>query len=165
MREQVTVFGAGYVGLVSGVCLAADGWPVRVLDVDEAKLDTLRAGHSPFFEPGLDDLMRESVAQETLEFALTSEIQSVSSIVMIAVGTPATSTGSADMRYVRSVLEVLEQHAEAGPIAIMQSTVPPRHRHALCGTLGGSRHHVRVKPRVPARGRRRVRRTQCALCR
>jgi len=125
MREQVTVFGAGYVGLVSGVCLAAGGWPVRVLDVDEAKLRTLRAGHSPFFEPGLDELMRKSLDEGMLQFALTSEVESVSGIAMIAVGTPATATGSADMRFVRSVLEFLEQHAEEGTIAIMKSTVPP----------------------------------------
>jgi len=125
MREQVTVFGAGYVGLVSGVCLAASGWPVQVLDVDEGKLETLRAGHSPFFEPGLDDLMRKALDEGTLRFALTSDVTSVTGMAMIAVGTPATGTGSADMRYVRSVLEFLEQHAEEGCIAIMKSTVPP----------------------------------------
>ncbi len=125
MREQVTVFGAGYVGLVSGVCLASDGWPVRILDVDSRKLETLRAGHSPFFEPGLDDLMRKALDEGSLEFALTSEVEGVSGIALIAVGTPATATGSADMRYVRSVLEFLEQHAEEGSVAMMKSTVPP----------------------------------------
>ncbi|MCG2807052.1 MAG: UDP-glucose/GDP-mannose dehydrogenase family protein [Coriobacteriia bacterium] len=125
MREQVTVFGAGYVGLVSGVCLASDGWPVRVLDVDAAKLETLRAGRSPFFEPGLDELLRKAISDGMLEFALTSEVESVTGIAIIAVGTPATTTGSADMSYVRSVLEFLEEHATAGSVAMMKSTVPP----------------------------------------
>lgn len=125
MREQVTVFGAGYVGLVSGVCLAADGWPVRVIDVDVTKLETLRSGRSPFFEPGLDELMRAAIDAGTLTFELTSDVDRIAGIALIAVGTPATATGSADMRYVRSVIEFLEQHADEGTLAIMKSTVPP----------------------------------------
>lgn len=125
MREQVTVFGAGYVGLVSGVCLAAAGWPVRVVDVDPVKLEALRAGHSPFFEPGLDELMQRTLAEGTLRFGLASELETVEGIAMIAVGTPATATGSADMTYVRTVLEFLEENAAEGTVAVMKSTVPP----------------------------------------
>ncbi len=124
-QDRITVFGAGYVGLVSGVCLASGGHPVTVLDVDETKLDSLRSGRCPFFEPGLEELMSKAVAEGSLQFALVDSIQSVEGIAMIAVGTPATSTGSADMRYVRSVIELLEQRAKPGTVVVMKSTVPP----------------------------------------
>lgn len=125
MSEQITVFGAGYVGLVSGVCLAAGGHSVRVLDVDPDKLTTLRTGRCPFFEPGLDELMRQGLDAGRLEFALLDEVDRVSGIAMIAVGTPPTTTGSADLSFVRSVIEFLEEHAEENTVVVMKSTVPP----------------------------------------
>lgn len=125
MRDHVTVFGAGYVGLVSGVCLASAGHPVTVLDVDEAKLAALSAGTCPFFEPGLEDLMAKATAEKTLSFAPVDSAERIGGIAMIAVGTPATSTGSADMSFVRSVIELLEERAEPGTVVVMKSTVPP----------------------------------------
>lgn len=125
MAIEVTVFGAGYVGLVSGVCLASAGHRVRVLDVDETKLASLRDGVCPFFEPGLEDLMAKATAAGTLTFDLVSSIDRIQGIAMIAVGTPATATGSADMSYVRTVIDLIEDRAEAGTIVVMKSTVPP----------------------------------------
>ena len=125
MSDRVTVFGAGYVGLVSGVCLAADGRSVRILDVDPTKLEALRAGRCPFFEPGLDDLMRKGLDAGTLTFDLLSDVDQVDGIAMIAVGTPATATGSADLSFVRSVTEFLAEHGEQGTTVVMKSTVPP----------------------------------------
>jgi UDPglucose 6-dehydrogenase len=125
MHEKITVFGAGYVGLVSGVCLSKDGWPVRVVDVDADKIAALRDARCPFFEPGLEDLMRAGIDDGLLEFALADEITSLDGIVLVAVGTPATTTGSADMSYVRSVIEFVEEHAAAGTVVVMKSTVPP----------------------------------------
>lgn len=139
MRNDVTVFGAGYVGLVSGVCLASAGHPVTVLDVDETKLSSLSDGKCPLFEPGLEDLMVKATAEKTLRFAPVDSIESIDGIAMIAVGTPATSTGSADMRYVRSVLDLLEEKAAPGTVVVMKSTVPP-------GT------GVKFKDRLAARG-------------
>lgn len=125
MRDRVTVFGAGYVGLVSGVCLASSGHHVRVLDVDESKLELLRAGQCPFYEPDLEDLMAESFQNGTLTFSLLDDAESVEGIAIIAVGTPSTDGGSADMRFVRSVVEFLEERAVAGTVVVMKSTVPP----------------------------------------
>lgn len=138
-HDRITVFGAGYVGLVSGVCLASAGHPVTVLDVDESKLVSLRGGKCPFFEPGLEELMMKATAEGTLSFAPVDSVEHIEGIAMIAVGTPATSTGSADMRYVRSVLDLLEERAEPGTVVVMKSTVPPgtgdkfKHRLAARG--------------------------------
>jgi UDPglucose 6-dehydrogenase len=125
MSERVTVFGAGYVGLVSGVCLASSGHKVTVLDVDPAKLESLRRDEVPFFEPGLDDLMREARTAGNLEFALADEVDRIEGIAMVAVGTPSTATGSADLRFVRSVIDTIAENAEPGSVVVMKSTVPP----------------------------------------
>lgn len=138
MREQVTVFGAGYVGLVSGVCLSSSGWPVRVVDVDEQKIRVLQEGRCPFYEPGLDELMRKGLDSGDLRFSLLDDIGTVEGIALVAVGTPATATGSADMRYVRSVIDHLVAHAVAGTVVIMKSTVPPGTGKGLAARLEAS---------------------------
>lgn len=125
MSEHITVFGAGYVGLVTGVSLASSGHDVTVLDVDPDKLATLEGGHSPFFEPGLDDVMRKTRIEGNLRFMLAEEMARLSDIVVIAVGTPSTTTGSADMTYVRNVIETIEETADPNTVAVMKSTVPP----------------------------------------
>lgn len=125
MSERVTVFGAGYVGLVSGVCLASSGHQVTVVDVDPAKLESLRRDEVPFYEPGLDELMREARTAGTLNFALADEVERIDGVAMVAVGTPSTGTGSADLRFVRSVIDDIAEKAEPGSVVIMKSTVPP----------------------------------------
>ncbi len=125
MGERITVFGAGYVGLVTGVCLASSGHDVTVLDVDRAKLDVLAEGRCPFFEPGLEELMAEAGAAGRLTFAEPDEAGPLGDIAIVAVGTPATTTGSADMRYVRAVIDQIAAVARPGTVAVMKSTVPP----------------------------------------
>ncbi len=125
MPEKITVFGAGYVGLVTGVCLASSGHDVTVLDVDRAKLDALEKGRCPFFEPGLEDLIADATGAGRLRFDEPSPTARLSGILIIAVGTPATAVGSADMRYIRAVVDQIEQNADPGTVAVMKSTVPP----------------------------------------
>ncbi|MDZ4180899.1 MAG: UDP-glucose/GDP-mannose dehydrogenase family protein [Coriobacteriia bacterium] len=125
MRDQVTVFGAGYVGLVSGVCLTKSGWPVRLVDVDESKIETLRQARCPFYEPGLEELMRAGIDSGLLTFSRLDDVENVDGIALIAVGTPATGTGSADMRFVRSVVDFLADRGTPGSVVVMKSTVPP----------------------------------------
>jgi UDPglucose 6-dehydrogenase len=125
MSERVTVFGAGYVGLVSGVCLASSGHEVTVVDIDPSKLDALRNGKAPFFEPGLEDMMREAREKGNLSFALTDEIDRIEGVAMVAVGTPSTETGSAALRFVRSVVDTISEMGEPGSVVVMKSTVPP----------------------------------------
>jgi len=125
MSERVTVFGAGYVGLVTGVCLASAGHSVRVLDIDRAKLEALSEGQCPFFEPGLEELMAESSEADRLSFAEASQAGGLDGIVIIAVGTPSMMTGSADMGHVRSVVDQIQRSAKPGTVVVMKSTVPP----------------------------------------
>jgi UDPglucose 6-dehydrogenase len=124
MPQRVFVFGAGYVGLVSGVCLSHSGHEVTVLDTDEAKLASLNAGVCPIFEPGVEDFMAEGMSSGRLKFARAQDIESVEGIVMIAVGTPTTSAGSADLSYVRAVVDRLLTIARPGTVVVMKSTVP-----------------------------------------
>lgn len=125
MRDEVTVFGAGYVGLVSGVCLSSDGFDVRLVDVDPHKVETLATGRCPFYEPGLDDLMQKGIAGGTLRVSLLDDVPAVKGIAIVAVGTPTTAGGSADMRYVRAVIDFLAENAAPGTVVVMKSTVPP----------------------------------------
>src|SRR5512133_237342 len=111
--QGITVFGAGYVGLVAGVCLSSSGHSVTVLDVDERKLDSLRLGRTPFHEPGLDEIMSSSIASGRLSFKNPSENPTYGEFVFVAVGTPSTSTGSSDLRFVNAVIEQIVSSAPA----------------------------------------------------
>jgi UDPglucose 6-dehydrogenase len=123
--QDVTVFGAGYVGLVAGACLSASGHSVTVLDVDERKLDSLRLGRTPFHEPGLDEIITDGIDSGRLSFKNPSEVEKYGHYVFVAVGTPSTSTGSSDLRFVSAVIEQIIAAVPAGTIVIMKSTVPP----------------------------------------
>ncbi len=125
MRERVTVYGAGYVGLVSGVCLADLGHEVMLVDVDRDKLEALRSGDCPFYEPGVDRLLDSGIASGRLSFAHADDVQELDGVVLIAVGTPSTQAGAADMRYVRNVIDTVLEKASPGTVVAMKSTVPP----------------------------------------
>lgn len=123
--QRVTVFGAGYVGLVAGACLSHSGHDVTVLDVDERKLESLRTGKTPFFEPGLDEILSANISAGRLRFEHPTAAGGYGDFVFIAVGTPSTSTGSSDLRYVDAVVEQIASSAPEGTVVIMKSTVPP----------------------------------------
>ena len=123
--REITVFGAGYVGLVTGACLAAMGNRVQVLDVDRSKLEMLRAGEVPFHEPGLADVLGGAVASGDLRFGHPDETPTLGEFVVVAVGTPPTAGGAADLRSVRAVVDLVAGSAVAGTVVIMKSTVPP----------------------------------------
>ena len=98
---KITVIGTGYVGLVSGTCLAEVGNDVLCLDVDPAKIKILEEGGIPIFEPGLQDMVRRNVAAGRLHF--TTDVQRAANfgvVQFIAVGTPPDEDGSADLQYV-----------------------------------------------------------------
>jgi UDPglucose 6-dehydrogenase len=122
---RITVFGAGYVGLVTGACLAAMGHGVEVLDVDRSKLEMLDAGTVPFHEPGLADVLSDAVASGDLRFGHPDDIVACGEFVFVAVGTPPATGGSADLRFVRSVVDLVARTAKAGTVVVMKSTVPP----------------------------------------
>jgi UDPglucose 6-dehydrogenase len=122
---EVTVFGAGYVGLVTGACLAAVGHRVEVLDVDRSKLDLLSAGAVPFHEPGLAEVVATAVAAGDLRFGHPDDTVACGEFVFVAVGTPPTTGGAADLRFVRAVVDLVARVASPGTVVVMKSTVPP----------------------------------------
>lgn len=122
---KVTVFGIGYVGLVQGAVLAEVGHDVVCVDVDAAKVERLKQGHIPIYEPGLEALVRENHAAGRLNFT-TDAAQGVAhgAVQFIAVGTPPDEDGSADLKYVLAVAETIARNMDAHRIIIDKSTVP-----------------------------------------
>lgn len=122
---KITIFGTGYVGLVSGACLAEVGHDVVCMDIDGAKIDNLRAGILPIWEPGLDVLVVRNLKEGRLHFT-TDAAQAVhhGQIQFIAVGTPPDEDGSADMQYVLAVAECIASHMSGYLVIVNKSTVP-----------------------------------------
>jgi UDPglucose 6-dehydrogenase len=120
--SRIAIFGAGYVGLVTGACLAELGHQVVVRDVVEDKIAALQAGEVPIFEPGLDELLERN--RERLRFTLdVREAIDVAEFVYVAVDTPPTYSGDADLSRVWTVIDELPQLG-GRPIVVMKSTVP-----------------------------------------
>ena len=122
---NVTVFGTGYVGLVQGAILADVGHKVVCVDVDVKKVERLKQGHIPIYEPGLESLVRENHAAGRLDFT-TDAAAGVKhgQVQFIAVGTPPDEDGSADLQYVLAVAGTIAEHMECDQIIIDKSTVP-----------------------------------------
>ena len=122
---RITVVGSGYVGLVSGACLADMGNDVLCLDVDVAKVEKLRQGHVPIFEPGLDALIRRNSAAGRIRFT-TDVAESVrhGEVQFIAVGTPPGEDGSADLSHVLAAARNIGRHLEHYAVIVDKSTVP-----------------------------------------
>jgi UDPglucose 6-dehydrogenase len=122
---RVSVFGTGYVGLVTGACLAEVGHQVVCVDVDAAKIAGLREGRIPIFEPGLDELVRANHRAGRLDFSTDATTAIAHArIVFIAVGTPPDEDGSADLRHVLAVAKTLGQHLDHPTVVVNKSTVP-----------------------------------------
>ncbi len=123
---RVCVIGTGYVGLVTGVCLSHIGHHVICVDNNEEKVQLMKSGQSPIYEPGLSDLMKSSMASGNLEF--TADLGagvSHGDILFIAVGTPALPTGESDTRYVEAVARGIGEHLNGGyKVIVNKSTVP-----------------------------------------
>lgn len=124
--STVTVVGTGYVGLVTGVCLAHSGHDVTCVDIDPAKVRMLASGTSTIYEPGIEDLLAEGIAKGNLRFATPENgwRDLISDITFVAVGTPMASNGAADLTAVRTVVSALAQAADRPFTLVMKSTVP-----------------------------------------
>ncbi len=122
---QIAVVGTGYVGLVTGAGLADFGNEVICVDIDVKKIDALRKGEIPIYEPGLDILVSKNVKEGRLSFTtdLPAAIRAARAI-FIAVGTPPRPDGSADLRYVESVAKSIAEHMNGPKLVITKSTVP-----------------------------------------
>jgi len=122
---KITIFGSGYVGLVTGACFADVGNDVLCVDVDPRKVTMLQRGEIPIHEPGLDDLVRRNGDSGRLRFT-TDLAEGVAHglFQFIAVGTPPDEDGSADLQHVRAVARSIGQHLEDYRIVVNKSTVP-----------------------------------------
>jgi UDPglucose 6-dehydrogenase len=122
---HIGVIGTGYVGLVTGACFAEFGLFVTCVDKDEKKISSLKKGLIPFYEPGLDDLVRRNIKQGRLRFTTkTSKAVESSLVIFIAVGTPRRGDGSADMQYVEEVAGEIALHIDGYKVIVTKSTVP-----------------------------------------
>lgn len=126
MAERVAVIGTGYVGLVTGACLADLGHDVACVDVDPKRIDSLNQGQVPFREPGLDDVVGRAVRRGHLSFSTsTADAVQDASFAILAVGTPARPDGSADLTYINAAADDVAKNAKQGLVIVIRSTVPP----------------------------------------
>ena len=122
---NIAIVGTGYVGLVSGACFADTGASVTCVDVDAEKIERIKRGEIPIYEPGLDELVLKNVKAGRLRF--TTSLESVlneQQIVFSAVGTPPDEDGSADLKYVLQVARTIGQHLNKYMVVVTKSTVP-----------------------------------------
>lgn len=123
--NAVTIIGTGYVGLVTGTCLSEFGMQVTCMDVNETKIQRLKDGEIPIYEPGLEELVRKNYRSKRISF--TTDIQSAvenSTTIFIAVGTPPREDGSADLQYVLAAARSIAEHMDGYKVIVDKSTVP-----------------------------------------
>jgi len=122
---KIAVVGTGYVGLVTGTCLAETGNHVVCVDCDRGKIDLLRRGKVPIYEPGLEELVERNVSDGRLEFTtdLAAGVRGAR-LTFLAVGTPPAGDGSVDLSALWSSVESLAPHLDREAIVVIKSTVP-----------------------------------------
>lgn len=122
---KIAVFGTGYVGLVAGVCFADAGNHVIGVDIDPKKIQALQDGHSPIYEPGLDDLLKETIRAKRIEFT-TDQSKAIrdAQVIFVAVGTPEGEDGSADLSHVLDVAKTIASQMTEEKVIVLKSTVP-----------------------------------------
>ncbi len=136
---NIAIVGTGYVGLVSGTCFSELGMKVVCVDVNEQKVENLKKGIIPIYEPGLERMVLRNMEAHRLRFSssLKSELDNVD-VVFIAVGTPPGEDGSADMRYVLEVAKTIGQNMNKYTLVVIKSTVP-------VGTAKRVRHSIQIE--------------------
>jgi UDPglucose 6-dehydrogenase len=122
---NLAVVGTGYVGLVAGTCFAESGNDVVCVDIDEAKIATLKQGQIPIYEPGLEEMVRRNAEEQRLSFTtdLVSAVKKAA-VIFIAVGTPQGPTGHANLDYVRATAKGIAKAMDSFKIIVTKSTVP-----------------------------------------
>jgi UDPglucose 6-dehydrogenase len=122
---KLSVFGSGYVGLVAGACFADVGNDVICADIDESKINRLKKGEIPIYEPGLADYIQRNMKEERLSFTIDlKKAIRESNILLIAVGTPQDEDGSADLQHVLAVAQTIGKEMDESKIIVNKSTVP-----------------------------------------
>jgi len=121
---NVTMIGTGYVGLVSGTCFAEIDHQVTCIDLDEKKINLLKDGRSPIYEPGLTDLLKRNIDSGRLKFSTEFSSVEQADCVFLAVGTPSDDLGRADLKYILKATEMIAPLLKEGSIVVVKSTVP-----------------------------------------
>lgn len=134
---KLSIFGTGYVGLVTGACLADAGHDVVCMDVDGDKIERLNKGHIPIYEPGLEDIVERNVKLGTLSFTDDADhAVNHGEVLFIAVGTPPDETGAADLKYVLKVAEDVAGAMRERKVVAVKSTVPVGTSEIVRRTMG-----------------------------
>ena len=121
---NISIVGTGYVGLVTGTCLADMGHNVHCIDINKDKIENLNNGIIPIYEPGLEELITKNVQAQKLFFTTNYEVLEYADAVFSAVGTPPDEDGSADLQYVLAVAKEFAKHIKKHSLIITKSTVP-----------------------------------------
>lgn len=142
---QLCVIGTGYVGLVTGTCFAATGQRVICVDKDASKIERLQRYEIPIYEPGLEDMVKENASAGRLTFTtdLAAAVRDVD-LAFIAVGTPPTHDGEADLSAVFAVAEELARHASHDLVIVMKSTVPVGTNALVQRLVANAEHDIQV---------------------
>ncbi|MBI2522168.1 MAG: UDP-glucose/GDP-mannose dehydrogenase family protein [Bdellovibrio sp.] len=146
---KVSVIGTGYVGLVTGTCFAELGHHVTCIDIDERKIQILKDGKCPIYEPGLQELIDRNVKARRLEFAHDYSSVSTSKTVFLAVGTPSQENGDADLRYLKEAAITVAKTLADNGIVVIKSTVPvgtSQEIKELIGKYTKGRYHLVSNP-------------------
>lgn len=135
---RITIFGAGYVGLVTGACFAEVGNHVVVVDLLPERVAQLNAGKSPIYEPELDEMLERNLRSGHIRFTLdAAEAIRASEVLMIAVGTPPNEDGSSDLRHVLTVAGTIGDHIDEYKVVVSKSTVPVGTTEKVRDVIGG----------------------------
>jgi UDPglucose 6-dehydrogenase len=122
---NIAVIGSGYVGLITGACFAEFGIQVTCVDNDEKKIESMKSGVVPFYEPGLEELLQRNLKAGRLHFTSNiADAVDTALVIFIAVGTPPRGDGSADMKYVEEVARQMAKHIKSYKVIVTKSTVP-----------------------------------------
>ncbi len=135
---KLSIIGTGYVGLVTGTCFAEMGHDVTCIDIDAAKVERMKKGECPIYEPGLESLMQANFKEGRLHFSNNYESVSKAEAVFLAVGTPSSDDGQADLKYVFGACDSIAPFLKEGSIVVVKSTVP-------VGTGNKVREHLKSK--------------------
>ena len=135
---RVTVIGAGYVGLVTGACLSSTGNDVTIVDKSIERVEALKNGHVPIFEPGLDQIIEKGYAEGRIHFSTNiEEAVPRAEIVYLAVGTPSRPDGSADLSYIDAAAQEVGRALDGYTVIVTKSTVPVGTHARITATIEG----------------------------
>lgn len=138
---KLSIIGTGYVGLVTGTCFAEMGHEVTCIDIDAAKVERMKNGECPIFEPGLEALMQANFTEGRLHFSNNYDSVNKAEAIFLAVGTPSSDDGQADLKYVFGACDSIAPYLRDGSVVVVKSTVP-------VGTGNKVREHLESKTKA-----------------